>query len=132
MRWLLFAVSLSASDFTGIWTGQVSTGRNNDTVDIAFQLQQSGARISGKLYGDYSSSRIVEGTIAGKLVTFVVVVPEQAGNEINDTRVRFTGTMLSNGELELTREREASTRAGSGAGAFIRPGSKATFRLKRL
>jgi hypothetical protein len=133
MRLFVFcAVSAFASDFSGIWSGQIpSTRAGIDPQDVAIQIVQNGAKISGKMYGDYNSSPIVEGTISGNLITFVVKSAEQSGNEINDTRIRFTGS-LQGGELELTRERESATRAGSNAGAAIRPGSKQTFKLKKL
>jgi len=128
----VFAVSAFGGDFSGIWAGQIASTRAGiDPQEVAIQIVQTGAKISGKLYGDYASSPIIEGTISGNLITFVVKAAEQSGNEINDTRIRFTGS-LQGGELELTRERESATRAGSGAGAAIRPGSKQTFKLRKL
>ena len=130
---LLFcSVALFGADLTGIWVGQIPT-RNGDSVDIAFQFTQTGARLSGKLYGDYKSSPIVEGIVAGELVTFVVLAEEQAGNQINDSRLRFTGSLKS-GEVELTRERESSLNAGNKGTSQTRPGQgqTQTFRLKRL
>jgi len=128
---LVMGAPLAASSLTGIWIGQVPTRSNTDKADIAFQLEQNGTKITGKLYGDYRSSPIVSGTVAGDLITFVVVSEEQAGNEINQSRLRFTGKLI-NGELELTRDRESSTRAGSGAGVQIRNTAGVTFRLKKL
>ena len=122
---------LWAADLSGLWTGTL-VGRNNTVTDIAFQFTQKGAALSGKLYGDYKSSPIVSGTItADGLITFVVATQEQAGNEINEARVRFTGR-LADGKLELTREREASTRAGSGA--IVQPAriTKQIVKLQRL
>ncbi len=130
---LLFcSVALFGADLTGIWVGQIPT-RNGETVDIAFQFTQTGTRLSGKLYGDYKSSPIVEGIVAGELVTFVVLAEEQAGNQINDSRLRFTGSLKS-GEVELTRERESSLNAGNKGTSQTRPGQgqTQTFRLKRL
>ncbi len=130
---LLFcSVALFGADLTGIWVGQIPT-RNGDSVDIAFQFTQTGTRLSGKLYGDYKSSPIVEGIVAGELVTFVVLAEEQAGNQINDSRLRFTGSLKS-GEVELTRERESSLNAGNKGTSQTRPGQgqTQTFRLKRL
>ena len=128
----VFAVSTFAADFNGIWAGQIASTRAGiDPQEVAIQIIQTGNKITGKLYGDYASSPIIEGTISGNLITIVVKSAEQSGNEINDTRVRFTGSLVG-GELELTRERESATRAGSGAGAAIRPGSKQTFKLKKL
>jgi len=135
MRWiglLLISTVAAAADLTGVWVGQIPVGRNGDLQDIAFKLNQTGTSIGGKLYGDYKSSLIREGAINGNQVVFIVVVEEQAGNQINETRYKYSGT-LRDGELELTREREVSVTAGSGAG--VQPGrnnTKPTFRLKRL
>ena len=132
-RLLLFCgAALFGADLTGIWVGQIPT-RNGESVDIAFQFTQAGPKLSGKLYGDYKSSPIVEGIVAGELVTFVVLAEEQAGNQINDSRLRFTGSLKS-GEVELTRERESSLNAGNKGTSQTRPGQdrRQTFRLKRL
>ncbi len=129
---LLLAGSAWAADLSGIWVGEIASGRpDRDPIQVSFQFVQKGTSLSGKLYGDHQSTPIATGIVAGELVTFVVVTAEQAGNEINDTKVRFTGRLV-NGELELTRERESSTRAGAKSGAFVRPGSGQQVRLKRL
>lgn len=126
----LWMTPVFAADLTGIWTGQMTV--RNGTQDVAFQIVQTGTKLSGKLYGDYQSSPIKEGFVSGNLVTFVVIAQEQAGNQINESRIRFTGS-YKEGEIELTRERESSTNAGNGGG--VQPGrgsAKITFRLKRL
>ena len=127
---LLFATTAWGADFSGIWTGQIP-GRNGVMQDIAFKLTQTGKSVTGKLYGDYQSTPISEAVVYGDLITFVVIAQEQAGNQINDTRLRFSGRM-ENGELELTRDRESSTNAGNAGAAQIRFNNKQTFRLKRL
>ena len=129
---LLFALAVSAADLTGIWVGQVPT-RNGETVEIAFQFTQTGTKLNGKLYGDYRSSPIVEGIVSGDLVTFVVLAAEQNGNQINDSKLRFTGSLQS-GEIELTRERESVINAGNKGSAQTKagPSPKQMFRLKKL
>lgn len=127
-----FLLLLMAGDFTGIWVGQVPS-RNGEMQDVAFQFKQTGPKLAGKLYGDYQSSRIVGGMVAGEVVTFVVGGSEQAGNQINETRTRFTGRVYQNGELELTRERESSRNTGNaGAAEEKQKPPRQTFRLKRL
>ena len=129
---MIFALLLLSTDFTGIWVGKVPA-RNGEMQDIAFQFKQAGSRLAGKLYGDYQSSRIVQGTVAGEVVTFVVSGTEQAGNQINEARTRFTGRVYENGELELTRERESSRNTGNGGAAEEKQKPpRQTFRLKRL
>lgn len=127
MMWLAL---LMAADFNGTWIGTLE-GRNGTVEDLAFRLEQKGAVLSGKQYGDFESTPIVKGTVSGNLVMFVLVRQEQAGNEINQTRIRSSGRMLGS-EIELTRERESSTRSGSGAAAALRNNPRQTFRLRRL
>ena len=124
MKWLWLVVAslpLAAGDFTGIWVGRIEA-RNGEMQDIAFQFRQTGSKLAGKLYGDYQSSPIVDGTVADMVVSFVVRGDVQAGNEVSETRTRFIGRFQENGELELTRERESP---GNG-------GPRLTFRVKRL
>ena len=129
---LLLAGTAWAADLTGIWVGEIDSGRaDRDPIPVSFQFVQKGTALGGKQYGDHQSTPIATGIVAGELVTFVVVTTEQAGNEINDTKVRFTGRLV-NGALELMRERESSTRAGAQSGAFVKPGSGQMVRLKKL
>lgn len=128
----LFAAIVLAGDLSGIWTGQIPAGRAGASIDIAFQIVQQGDRIRGKLYGDYRSGEIVEGKVEGGEIWFVVLSPEQAGNEINQARLRFAGC-IDNETLNLTRTREASARAVSGAAApQLRPQAPIEFMVKRL
>jgi hypothetical protein len=105
-------------------------GRRNQVQDVAFQFIQKGTTLTGKIYLDYGSAPIRNGTIDGDQIRFQVVAREQAGNEINQVVLRFTGT-LKEGELELTREREEIRAAGNAGAGYARPGTQ-TFRLKRL
>jgi hypothetical protein len=132
MRWLtiLVASSCLAADFTGTWVGQIP-GNRGAIEDVAFQFVQKGSELTGKQYGEAESTPIEKGTISGDLVMFVLIRQEQSGNEINQSKIRFTGRMVD-GEIELTRERERSSRAGSGASATVGRAGRQTFRLKRL
>ena len=128
---LLSFSALTAGDLSGIWIGQVPT-RNGEFQEIAFKFTQSGNKLGGKLYGDYKSTPIIEGKVSGEEIQFVVLAQEQAGNQINDSRLRFAGT-IKDGEIELSRERESSTNAGNGGGVQMRANAtRQTFRLKRL
>ncbi len=128
---LTLGSALSAADLTGVWTGQLP-GRNNTFTDIAFKFVQSGTAITGKLYGDYNSYAIVEGKAEADRIEFVVVTREQRGNEINDTRFKFTGTVKENGEMELTRERQSVSKVASGEAVTVRNDTKPVIKLKRL
>lgn len=124
------ALILSAADISGFWLGSVTSGRRNQVQDFAFQFIQKGPVLTGKLYLDYGSAPILKGTVDGDHIAFEVMAREQAGNEINQTVFRFTGT-LKDGEIEVTREREEIRAAGNSGAAFARPGTQ-TIRLKRL
>jgi len=125
-----YCLTLLAADFAGIWVGQIP-GRNGEMQDVAFKFTQTGTTLGGKLYGDYQSTPISEGKISGDRVSFVVIGPEQSGNQLNKTRLLFSGSLQGN-EMELTRERESATNAGNGGSVQFKNNSKQVFRLKRL
>jgi hypothetical protein len=127
---VLSVLSLPAADISGFWLGSLTGGRRNQVQDFAFQFIQKGTDLTGKLYVEYGSTPILKGTVDGDRITFQVVAREQAGNEINQSVLRFTGT-LKDGEIEITREREEIRAAGNSGAAFARPGTQ-TFRLRRL
>lgn len=126
----LYATAAFAADVSGIWIGHYTTRIGE--VEVALHLKQEGTKISGKLYGDYGSSPITTGMISGDNIMFVVLSQEQAGNQINATHFRFTGS-FKNGELELFRDREAATNAGnSGASGQNKGNTRQIIKLKRL
>ena len=127
---LFLTAVLCGADVSGIWVGQIPA-RNGELQEIAFQFIQKGQTVTGKLYGDYGSTHISEGKITGDQISFVVVAQEQAGNQINSTRLRFTGC-IQNGEIDLTRERERSTNAGNAGGVQFRGNPTQTFRISKL
>jgi hypothetical protein len=133
---LFLCIPLFGADLTGIWVGQIERP-NNTPLDMAFQFTQKGTALTGKLYGDYGSTRITEAKIDGDAVSFIVVTSEQAGNEINEVRLSFTG-VWKDGELELTRERLSARNAGNRGEGRVRPTSSTNntpnpvIRLKRL
>jgi hypothetical protein len=127
---LALILAFLGADISGIWVGQ-APGRNGEPLDIAFKFSVSGNALGGKLYGDYQSMPIIDGRISGEEISFVVVAPEQAGNQINESRLRFKGT-IKGGEMELIRQRESSTNAGNGGGVQIKSNAPQTVHLKRL
>ncbi len=127
---ILVASTLLGADIDGVWIGEL-LGRNGQAQEISFRFTQKGARLSGKMYGANQSTPISQGTIVGELVTFTVNAQEQTGNQINESRIRFTGRMKG-GQMELVRERETSTNAGNGGSVKVQANSKQICRLKRL
>lgn len=132
-----FAAQIWAADFGGTWIGEIPSQNNGHRLriaqQVAFLLVQNGGTLTGKLYGDYISSPIIEGKVSGDTVDFVVVTQEQQGNQINQTRLHFTGVLKPDGNIELSRVRENSTNAGNG-GTYKgkATNAKQTFVIKRL
>jgi len=139
MMGLLLVQSAFAADIAGTWLGAFPPQANSQnqrlriTQQLAFQFVQNGATLTGKLYGDYDSSPIIEGKITGDAIDFVVVAQEQQGNQINQSRLHFTGAIQADGTIELSRVRESSTNAGNG-GAYKGKATngKQTLILRRL
>lgn len=127
---LAAAALLPAADITGTWLGSIVSGRRNQVQDIAFHFKQNGTTLTGKLYLDYGSTPILKGTVEGDQVNFQVVAREQDGNQINESVLRFTGT-IKEGDIEITREREGLRNAGNSGASFTRA-AKTTFHIKRL
>jgi hypothetical protein len=97
---VLAAGALMAGELDGIWTGQLP-GRDGEVVDMTFRFAQVGTRLTGKLYGENESQRLLEGKVQGGQITFRVSNERNGGQ----TRFRFSGT-IKPGEIELTRTRE--------------------------
>jgi hypothetical protein len=127
---LVSALILPAADISGTWLGSLVSGRRNQIQDVGFRFVQKGTVLTGKLYLDYGSSPILKGTVEGDQISFQVVAREQDGNQINESVLKFTGT-IKDGEIEMTREREELRNAGN-AGASYTKAAKATFHIKRL
>lgn len=133
----LFAATVSGADLSGTWIGELPPQGNrvrlHIATQIAFQFVQSGPTLTGKLYGEYESSPIIEGKVTGDAVDFVVVTQEQQGNQINRTRLHFTGNIHPDGSVELSRIRERSTNAGNGGDYKTKSNTpKQTFVIKRI
>jgi hypothetical protein len=134
---LLCAATLSAGDFSGTWLGEVPFTFNGDflriTQQVAIKLVQNGTVLTGKQYSDYDSAPVSEGKVSGDKVDFIVIAQEQVSNQISQARLHFTGTLLKDGTIEVTRVRESATNAGnSGAYQYRGANVKQTFILKRM
>jgi hypothetical protein len=134
----LCAATLPAADFAGTWLGDVPFPFNGDHLrmsqQVAIKLVQSGSGLTGKLYGEYESSPIIDGKVSGDTVDFVVVAQEQQSNQITETRMHFTGTLQKDGSIEVVRVRESATNAGNSGDykSNKAANNKQTFVLKRI
>jgi hypothetical protein len=107
---------LSASDLTGIWTGQLPDAGQ----DVSFRFAQTGANVTGKFYTDNESVPLKNIKIEGDRITFTVTV------ELNGQFNIFTYTgIVRESEIEFTRTRESGRKEDT-------PFPKQTFVLRRL
>jgi hypothetical protein len=142
LLFLCLLPAVSAADLTGTWIGLIpSKDARRQPQDLAFQLVQDGAALSGKQYDEDLSSPIQDGSIQDGKVRFAVVLREQAGNQINEVLYQFDGS-IEGATIELTRERANAKDAVSGAPVPVRRPNDTdeedrerrihTFRLERL
>lgn len=135
---LLCSALIAAADLDGTWLGRIASTLSSGAPDggsqeVAFQFVQKGTTLTGKMYGENQSSPISEGKVSGDQIDFVVLAPEQQGNQMLETKLRFRGSVKKEGELEVTRVRESSTNAGNtGTYDYKSNNTKQTFSLKRL
>ena len=125
------AMALPAADVSGIWLGSATTGRRNLVSDFGFNFVQKGATLTGKVYLDYGSTPILNGTVEDDKLSFEILAREQNGNEISETVFRFTGT-FKDGEIELKRERQGIRNVLNAGAGFARQGAELIFKIKRV
>jgi hypothetical protein len=123
---LVAAMTISAADLTGIWTGQM-TGRRGDKEDVAFQFNVNGTAVTGKMFGDEFDLPLEEASVSGDQLTFTITTT----NYYSGTKIKFLFTgMIKGNEIELIRERTGAPPAeGSRPN---RQNFKQTFTIKRL
>lgn len=100
----LFAMTATAADITGKWTGQVP-GRNGVT-DTTFNFKQAGDKLTGTMTGPQGDLEIKDGKVTGDAVAFKIVL-EFNGNMIV---LNFDGT-ASGSEIKMKRMREGAPAA---------------------
>ena len=122
----LAALTVSAADVTGIWTGQM-TGRLGQKEDVAFEFKMNGTALTGKMFGDEFDLKLEEGSIAGDEIKFIVTTTNYYSG--NQQKAQYTG-VIKGDEMELTRSRVGPPPATGNPNA--RQNFKQTFTLKRL
>ena len=102
----LFAASTLAADFGGTWLGELPAQSNRNRLrmsqQVAFQLVQNGSTLSGKLYGEYESSPIIEGKVTGDTGEKSTVTPAGAG----PVQARLRSEVPSEGPPSVVRVTE--------------------------
>jgi hypothetical protein len=85
-----------AADFSGKWTGDVTTPRGTQTFTFDFHVD--GAALTGKISSPRGDSDITEGKVDGDTITFTQVV------DFNGTEVKivYAGKATADG-IKFTR-----------------------------
>jgi hypothetical protein len=119
------AVTMSAADVTGIWTGQM-TGRRGEKEDVSFQFRLKGNAVTGTMFGDEFDLALEDGSLSGDQVKFIVTTTNYYSG--TQTKIQYTG-LVKGSEMELTRERLGPPPTENPRN---RQNVKQTFTIKRL
>ncbi len=124
----LLTLTALASDFTGIWTGQL-TDRNGDIQDLSFRFNIKDNVLSGKMYGDNESIPIQDARIDGNEITFSVTT------ELNGSITKFIYSGQINGDELTVVRRRGGTRNNVAADKPTtenKPNQPQTIKLKHI
>jgi hypothetical protein len=69
---LLCLGAASAADLNGKWKGDMKTP-NGDMLEINFNFQVNGEKLTGTVANTYGEEQITEGTVKGDAISFVVM-----------------------------------------------------------
>jgi len=99
----------NATDLNGQWKGDMKTP-NGDILEINFNFQVSGEKLTGTVTNTYGEEQITEGTVKGDAISFVILA---GGGQFKITYkgkvvgedLKFNVTIADMGEGELTAKR---------------------------
>ena len=103
------AAAANATDLNGKWKGDMKTS-NGDSLEINFNFQVSGDKLTGTVANTYGEEQITEGAIKGDAISFIVLAGGgqfkivYKGKVVGDD-VKFNVTIGDMGEGELTAKR---------------------------
>jgi hypothetical protein len=98
----LLAITASAADVSGKWTGQMPT-RNGDTREVIFNLKADGDKLTGTMGGPQGDIEIKDGKVSGDNISFKTNL-EFNGNSFV---LIFKGTVAGD-QIKFTRAREGA------------------------
>ena len=116
LGFVLMAIAMSAcltaanaADLNGKWKGDMKTS-NGDTLEINFNFQVNGEKLTGTVANTYGEEQITEGTVKGDAISFIVMA---GGGQFKITYngkvagedLQFKVTIGDMGEGELTAKR---------------------------
>ena len=107
---MLAGVALAnATDLNGKWKGDLQTP-NGDALEINFNFQVDGEKLTGTVANSYGEEQITEGTVKGDAISFII---QAGGGQFKITYVgkvvgeelKFHVTIGDMGEGDLTAKR---------------------------
>ena len=99
----------NAADLNGKWKGDMKTP-NGDALEINFNLQVNGEKLTGTVTNTYGEEQITEGTVKGDAIAFIVLAGggqfkiTYKGNVVGED-LKFKVTIGDMGEGDLTAKR---------------------------
>ena len=69
---LVFLAAANAADLNGKWKGVMKTA-NGDDLEINFNFQVSGEKLTGTVANTYGEEQITEGTVKGDDISFIIL-----------------------------------------------------------
>jgi hypothetical protein len=109
LAFLTAASPAKAADLTGKWLGTMQTP-DGQSLEITFNFQMSGEKLTGTTASSYGEEQITEGTVKGDAVSFIVMA---GGGQFKITYkgkvvgedLKFTVTIGDMGDREMTAKR---------------------------
>jgi hypothetical protein len=105
----LACLAANAADLNGKWKGDMKTP-NGDMLEINFNFQVNGEKLTGAVANTYGEEQITEGVVNGDAISFVIL----AGGgqfkltykgKVEGEDIKFHVTIGDMGEGELTAKR---------------------------
>ena len=103
------AAAASAADLNGKWKGDMKTP-NGDALEVNFNFQVNGEKLTGTVANTYGEEQITEGTVKGDAISFIVLAGggqfkiTYKGKVVGDD-LEFNVTIGDMGEGKLTARR---------------------------
>ena len=103
------AAAANAADLNGKWKGDMKTP-NGDNLEINFNFQVTGEKLTGTVTNTYGEEQITEGTVKGDAISFIILAGggqfkiTYKGNVVGED-LKFNVTIGDMGEGELTAKR---------------------------
>lgn len=103
------AAAANAADLNGKWKGDMKT-QNGDALEINFNFQVNGEKLTGTVANTYGEEQITEGTVKGDAISFIVLAGggqfkiTYKGKVVGDD-LEFNVTIGDMGDGKLTARR---------------------------